>query len=259
MVPVGRGVQHEYQNMQRSFTCCVGSGMESHALHGDGIYYESGDTLWVNLYASSTAEWTEAGVKLAVESGFPEGDLTTIKLEVKSPKEFTLALRKPYWAGEGFAVRVNGEAVATDEPVVRGMYGPRGKPVSSFIELKRTWKTGDVVEVALPKSLRLEATPDDATVAAIMWGPLVLAGDLGPERRGGRGGGGERPQVPVLVAGDRPVEEWVKPIVDRPGEFRIEGIGRVTGSEEAVDVNLAPFYRLHKRTYSIYWDMKENF
>jgi DUF1680 family protein len=46
MVPVGRSVQHEYQNMLRSFTCCVGSGMESHALHGDGIYYESDDRLW---------------------------------------------------------------------------------------------------------------------------------------------------------------------------------------------------------------------
>jgi DUF1680 family protein len=34
MVPVGRGVRHEYQDMLRSFTCCVGTGMESHGLHG---------------------------------------------------------------------------------------------------------------------------------------------------------------------------------------------------------------------------------
>ena len=32
MVPVGRGVQHEYQGKFQSFTCCVGSAMESHAL-----------------------------------------------------------------------------------------------------------------------------------------------------------------------------------------------------------------------------------
>jgi hypothetical protein len=42
MVPVGRGVTREYQDMQHDFTCCVGTGMENHALHGDGIYYESG-------------------------------------------------------------------------------------------------------------------------------------------------------------------------------------------------------------------------
>ncbi len=44
MVPVGRGVQHEYQGKFQSFTCCVGSAMESHALHADGLYYESGTT-----------------------------------------------------------------------------------------------------------------------------------------------------------------------------------------------------------------------
>ena len=38
MVPVGQGVAREYQNMTQSFTCCVGSGMESHAHHGDGVY-----------------------------------------------------------------------------------------------------------------------------------------------------------------------------------------------------------------------------
>ncbi|MCK5651546.1 MAG: glycoside hydrolase family 127 protein, partial [Gemmatimonadetes bacterium] len=106
MVPVGRGVQHEYQDMFRSFTCCVGSGMESHALHGDGIYYESKDRLWVNLYAPSTAEWSEAGVRLAMDTGFPEGETARLTFTVQSPKEFTLALRRPHWAGDGFSVRV---------------------------------------------------------------------------------------------------------------------------------------------------------
>src|SRR3989442_4637269 len=55
MVPVGRGVRHEDQDMFCSFTCCVGSGMESHGLHGDGIYYVSRDRLWVNLYVPSAA------------------------------------------------------------------------------------------------------------------------------------------------------------------------------------------------------------
>jgi DUF1680 family protein len=53
MVPVGRGVRHEYQDMAKDFTCCVGSGMESHGLHGDGIYYEAGNRLWVNMYVPS--------------------------------------------------------------------------------------------------------------------------------------------------------------------------------------------------------------
>ena len=74
MVPVGQGVVREYQDMEEDFTCCVGSGMESHALHGDGLYYESGDTLWVNLYAPSIADWKAAGVRLTVTTSFPEGE-----------------------------------------------------------------------------------------------------------------------------------------------------------------------------------------
>ena len=78
MVPVGRGVQQEYQNMLQSFTCCVGSGMESHALHGDGLYYESADRVWVNLFAPSTADCTAAGVALKMDTGFPDGDNATL-------------------------------------------------------------------------------------------------------------------------------------------------------------------------------------
>ena len=33
--------------------------------------------------------------------------------------------------------------------------------------------------LVLPKALRLEPLPDNPRRAAIMWGPLVLAGDLG--------------------------------------------------------------------------------
>jgi DUF1680 family protein len=248
MVPVGRGVQREYQDMFRSFTCCVGSGMESHALHGDGLYYESGDKLWVNIYAPSTAKWEASGVDLAMDTNFPEGESASLKLTLKAPKQFTLALRRPSWAGEGFAVKVNGQTV-------KQVPAP-----GSYVELKRKWKTGDAVAVALPKTLWLEPLPDNKRVAAIMWGPIALAGDLGPERERRRGGqqteaqAGARPpaqpiRIPALVAADRPLSEWIKAVTDKPGNFRTAGVGREQ------DVDLAPFYRLHRRTYSIYFDL----
>jgi DUF1680 family protein len=247
MVPVGRGVQREYQDMFRSFTCCVGSGMESHALHGDGLYYESGDKLWINIYAPSTAKWEAAGVDLAMDTNFPEGESASLKLTLTAPKQFTLALRRPSWAGEGFAVKVNGQPV-------KELSAP-----GSYVELKRRWKTGDAVALTLPKKLWLEPLPDNKRVAAIMWGPIVLAGDLGPERERRRGRqaeaqAGARPpaqpiRIPSLVAADRPLSEWIKAVADKPGNFRTAGVGR----EE--DVDLAPFYRLHRRAYSIYFDL----
>src|SRR6185369_2923352 len=195
VVPVGRGVQQEYQDMQRSFTCCVGTGMESHALHGDGVYFESDDTIWVNLFVPSTAQFTN-GAKLEMATGFPDGDTATIKLALPSAKAFTLAVRRPVWAGDGFAIRVNGEALP-QPPIAtlhdagaggrRGAPGNEAAPESSYVEIKRTWKTGDTVELALPKTVHLEATPDNKQVAAIMWGPLVLAGDLGARQEGRAG------------------------------------------------------------------------
>lgn len=267
MVPVGRGVQHEYQGMFRSFTCCVGSGMESHALHGDGIYCESGDKFWVNLYVPSTAEWTEAGVSLKVVTDFPEGEWVILKMVLQAPREFVLALRRPYWAGDGFSIKVNGEAVSEDviDPFrdvpdsgrpVPGRGGVEGS--GTYVELKRLWKTGDTVELILPKELRLESTPDDPRVAAVMWGPLVLAADLGPERMRGREGevSLDPPSVPVFVAADQPVAQWVKPVSGEPGHFRVTGVGRDSlGADIEMDADLVPFYRLHRRTYAIYFDL----
>src|SRR5437762_14084046 len=111
MVPVGRATQQEYQDMQRSFTCCVGTGMENHALHGDGIYYESPDTVWVNLFAPSTAE-LQNGVRLAMATDFPDDERVTITLSGRAARPFTLAVRRPGWAGDGFVVSLNGERMA---------------------------------------------------------------------------------------------------------------------------------------------------
>src|SRR5213080_4725395 len=238
MVPVGRGVQHEYQDMMRSFTCCVGSGMESHGLHGDGIYYESGDRLWVNLYVPSTVTWQSAGVGIVMDTSFPEGDAATLKLTLQKPKQFTVALRRPSWSGAGFTVIVNG-TLAKD----------LSKP-GSYVELKRTWKNGDTVALVLPKTLRVEPTPDNPNRVALMWGPLVLAGDLGPEQERRRGPDrSAEPQAPVLVAAALPVENWLKPVTGKPGMFRTSGVGLTS------DVDFLPFYQLPRRRYAIYWDV----
>jgi len=264
MVPVGRGVQQEYQEMLQSFTCCVGTGMESHALHGYGVYYESPDTLWVNLFVPSTAQFTTAGVKLTMETGFPDGENAKMTLAMPSPKEFTLAVRRPVWAGDAFVIKVNGAAI--EQPALAslrdlnaggrgGAPGMEATQASSYVELKRTWKPGDTIELTMPKSLRLEATPDNRQVAAIMWGPLVLAGDHGPRHEGRRSDPAAAP-IPALVAADRPVNAWVVATGTRQGDFTAQNVARVFGQPGAAgDVSLAPFYRTQRRTYSVYFDV----
>lgn len=262
MVPVGRGVEREYQDMFESFTCCVGSGMESHALHGDGLYYEEGDRLYVNLYAPSTATWETAGATLAVETDFPLGETATLRIGLGAPRRFTLSLRQPDWAGDGFALRVNGEAEPLPPgPVTawrdeRSQYRESAAAGSRYVDVTREWRDGDVVEVALPKSLWLEPTPDDPRRAALKWGPLVLAGDLGPECDRERNARPEPPPpVPVLVAAQRPVADWLKP-ADAPGEFVTAGVGRLPRAEDTpAEVTFRPFYALNRRRYAAYWDL----
>lgn len=246
MVPVGRGVQHEYQRKYDSFTCCVGSAMESHALHADGLYYESGDKLWVSLYAPSTADWKSAGVKIETVTDLPIGQTATIKVTPAKSKKFTLALRRPFWAGDGFSVKVNGKPFKTSAAA------------GTYIDIARTWKAGDTVELVLPKSLRKEALPDNPNRFAVMWGPLVLAGDLGPALTFQRGRQQQDqaaapppppPPAPILIAPEQPVANWLKPVAGQPGRFRTTGVGL----KEEID--FLPFYQVPRRRYAVYWDM----
>ena len=273
MVPVGRGVQQEYQDMLRSFTCCVGSGMENHAMHADGIYYESDDTVWVNMFAPSTAQLSLGGVRVEQTTDFPDGGTATLALSMPRARAFTLAVRRPTWAGDGFVVKVNGEVVP--QPTLASLRASGGGRASAaeeamaqpgaYVELTRTWKSGDRVELTLPKSLHLEPTPDDRSVAAILWGPLVLAADLGPRREGRQrapDGSATLPPPaappPVLVAAGRPVTEWVAPAGTRPGDFRAVQVARVPtadGGGATGDVALAPYWRTHERRYSAYFDI----
>lgn len=270
MVPVGRGEQQEYQNMQRDFTCCVGSGMESHALHGLGVWYESRDTIWLNLFVPSTAEFTLAKAKLALDTSFPGGDTSTVTVTLPAPATFTLAVRRPYWAGDGFTIAVNGTPMpqppfnTLSDPVAGGRAGGIGNestaPTSAYVNITRTWKSGDTVSIVSPKSLHLEPTPDDPRVTAIMWGPLALAGDMGARLADIDENSQTTPgmKVPMLVTESRTITDFVKP-AGKSGDFTIPDIGRIPGDTPGASVTapvaLAPFYRTHRKRYSVYFDL----
>jgi uncharacterized protein len=243
MLPVGRGVQHEYQRKFEDFTCCVGTSMESHALHGAGIYYyKSSEEFWIGLYAPSIARWDSAGVEVEMATDFPIGSSASVKIRTKTPKEFTLALRRPYWAGDGFSVKVNGQSLKD------------ASPAGSYIKISRVWRQGDVVDLTLPKVLHEERLPDNPSRMAFMWGPLVLAGDLGPEVRRDDGDDGDdekprAPSAPPIVVGNEPLDHWLKPESGRPGWFKTTGAGL------SPDIEFAPFYELPRREYAVYWDV----
>src|SRR6202035_2274948 len=90
------------------------------------------------------------------------------RLRRARPAVFTIALRVPGWARQrDVALSVNDTPFAI---TVR----------SGYAMLTRRWQEGDVVVITIPLELRIEAAPGDPDLIAVLRGPMVLAGDLGP-------------------------------------------------------------------------------
>ena len=240
------GAWRSYSTPEDSFWCCVGTGMENPARYGEAIYARQGDALLVNLFLASELAWREKGLTVRQETRFPDEDRTRLVLSLGTPARFALRLRHPAWAKDGFAVSVNGQAQRVE-----------GGP-GSYATIEREWRDGDVVEARLPMGLRFEATDDDPARGAFLWGPIVLAADLGAEGLDAKARYGpsapevrlaELPPAPVLVAAS-PAEALarVKP-AGGPLTFRTEGLA------QPGDVLLRPFFRLADRRYAVYFDV----
>jgi uncharacterized protein len=141
-------------------TCCGGTGLENHTKYQDSIYFRSADgkTLYVNLYIASTLRWDD--FTLTQETDFPREEQTALTVNGRGRLE--IKLRVPSWAQKGFRVRINGETQH-----VKAVPG-------TYLSLKRTWREGDRIEIAMPFSLRVERALDDPTVQSLFHGPLVL-------------------------------------------------------------------------------------
>jgi DUF1680 family protein len=227
-----------------AFFCCCGTGLENFSKLSEGFYFHNSQSLWVNLFFASEVNWKEKGVVIRQETRFPEEAGTRLIIQTKSPAQFSLNVRIPYWA-DNASVTINGKRFRPNEELAP----------SSYAKIDRTWKHGDHVEVQLPMRLHLQTIPDDQKLAAIMYGPLVLAGELGAQNLDPKRiysddkflHGGFSPVAVPELAGDRnALDKWIQ-AVNRPLSFRTVGAGRPE------DVTLSPFYRLFNQRYCVYW------
>jgi hypothetical protein len=226
------GTKH-YQSLADGFTCCVGSGMENHVRYGEGIYFHNADQLWVNLFISSELDWKSLGVKLRQETDWPYGDTSRLTVTCGQPREFTLRVRHPRWAVDGIRVSLNGTPMEA-----------AGKP-GSYVEIRRVWRSGDRVELQFPMSLYTEAMPDNPKRIGVFYGPTLLAADLGPAQDPAAG---QPDAVPVLVNEGKAAAAWVEPVSLAGLHFKTSGVGRPR------DVDLVPFFALHDRSYTVFFD-----
>ena len=155
-----------YSQVNQGMWCCVGTGMENHSKYGHFIYTHDGkDVLYVNLFTPSRL--VSDDFVITQETGFPNTQQTT--LTIGKAGTYTIAIRHPHWAANGFSIQVNGSVL--DGSAVESVES--GKP--SYVTISRTWQEGDVITVALPMELRYEVCPGYEDYIAFKYGPILLA------------------------------------------------------------------------------------
>lgn len=226
-VPLSTGSAKPFQGLDDAFTCCVGTGMENHASYGDTIYAHKDSILYVNLFIASELEWKEKGVKLTQNTDFPASGTTKLTITCENPVEIELRLRQPRWADE-VKYSVNGKWQNIES--MPGYYNA----------IKRTWKSGDTIEISMPLTLRSEPAPDNASKVALFYGPILLAGDLGDKKP-------SPAKTPRIVSESNDPTQWVK----SEGELLFTTTKDVPTS---VGTKVIPFYAIQDQHYLVYWD-----
>lgn len=219
-VPLNPGSRKKFGNARMDgFTCCNGTALESNTKLQDSIYFKSTDNsaLYVNLYVPSTLSWPQKKVIVTQRTSFPCADSTTLTLT--GGGTFAIHVRVPKWATQGFFVKINGE-----DHLVKATAG-------SYLTLSRNWQDGDAIELNMPMDFYLSPVMDQPNIAAIFYGPVLLAVEEPEARSKWR---------PVTLDAD----DISKSFAGNPGTLRFS-----TNS-----VNLKPFYEMYSR-YSVYLDV----
>jgi DUF1680 family protein len=242
------GTFKTYCTKENSFWCCVGTGFENHAKYGEGIYYHDDKSIYVNLFIPSELTWKEKGIKLKQQTGYPEEATTHLTVQEIKDGNVPLYIRYPSWATSGATIKINGRNVKISQ-----------KP-GSYIVLNKTWKTGDKIDITYPMSLRLVATNDNPNMAAVVYGPIVLAGDMGTD-------GIQAPApyakdqldfrktaipdniVSTLNINGRKLNDWLIPVNGKQLVFKTTGVA-------SKEITMIPYYQIDKQRYIIYWNMK---
>jgi uncharacterized protein len=244
--PLGAGYWRAYGSPDESFWCCTGTGVEEFAKFADTIYFRRDSDVYVNQFIASTLDWKEEGFGIEQVTKFPEEQGTTLKVKTSRPGVRTIHVRIPGWTTKDAEIKINGH-------VLEAVADP-----GSYLAIRRAWKDGDTVSMSLPMTLRQEPLLGDESITAALYGPLVLAADLGAGPADGpmktihgrpTTPGKELPKpdpLPKVAANsDAKTEQWVQ--TDSKSEMRFS----VAGEGKKYDV--MPMYRIRDQKYSIYW------
>ena len=242
--PLAAGYWRAYNSPEESFWCCTGTGAEEFAKFTDTIFFRRGSDVYVNQFIASTLDWKEEGLLIDQVTQFPREQGATLKIKTSRPIARTVHVRIPSWTTDAAQVKINGRA---SEAVADS---------GSYLAIRRVWQDGDTINITLPMELRQEALPGDDSVTAVLYGPLVLATDLGPGPADGPSkvihSGATAPDnlpspdpLPKTFAdpGIGP-DQWVQ--TESKAELRFKVAG------EGAKYELMPMYQIRDQRYAVY-------
>ena len=246
-LPLAGGYWKLFGTPLEDFWCCTGSMAESFAKLGDSIYFHDAAGVYVNLFVPSELDWRERGVRLRLDTRFPEEDRLRLTVHTARPARFVLRVRVPYWT-DGATVALNGRPLAA------------AAIESGYLRVARRWSDGDTLTVRLPMRLHAAPMPDDASIQAVMYGPLVLGAKLGtagldaqhlrapptPPRTVPEYTAAPLAVAPLVVRSADPAD-WLTPVPGRPLEFTTRAAG--------APLTLVPLNRIFDERYAVYFNV----
>ena len=216
-----------FSSRWEDFWCCTGSGMENFTKLGSSAAFGDENKLWIIKYLPAEISAGKTVIKIASDEA-----QENISVEIAAGK-CELMLRVPDWT-DGMSVAKNGVEA--------------GSPESGFFGISVA--AGDVLKITTKPRLNVVGLSDSPDVAALKYGPWLLAAKLGTadmtETRTG---------VNVAIP-EKPVGDGVL----RPGcgidalRAAPEKYAEKTGECEfrLGGLTFIPYYRIEER-YGIYW------
>lgn len=253
-----QGHHRVYEIKEDSWWCCTGTGMENPGKYKRCIFYKNkindkDEELYVNLYMPVEYTWKEKGITLKVETNYPFEE--KVKIVVEGDGEATIKLRAPGWIKS----KMNSESVDKRpmKVVVSGeAFTSEG---GEYISLSRSWKSGDVIDIDIPLSVRTYKSRQIGKIA-FKYGPFALGAKIADIT--------DSDDAIEYISNETVIDEVTVPVqkliynkalfADVPKKvdgdellFEIDG----RHLSEGKTVYLQPFYSIHHCFHNVYWDV----
>ncbi len=150
------------------------------------MYAYAEEDIYVTFYAGSSTEIPLPGgtVALRQATGYPFDEHIRLTLNPEKAQTFSLKLRIPTWAGDQFVPGELYDYVQPDPAPWSVKVNGKEQDVQAengFVDLRREWQPGDVVELHLPMPVRfnrsIEAVAANRDRVAVTSGPLVYCAE----------------------------------------------------------------------------------